>query len=54
MSVLGYTDLTYHVGHKIVCVNYADKNTAIECEDCNEVLFDFDVNDEPISQEVTD
>lgn len=41
-----------HVGHKIVCVGYGQDeivNIAIECEDCNEVLFDVDApkKDEP-------
>ena len=36
-----------HVGHKVVCVAYGDDpqnpvNISIECEDCNEVLFDID------------
>lgn len=45
----GYGDLREHIGHKIVCVGYGRKsvnqapvNVAIECEDCNCVLVDFD------------
>lgn len=35
-----------HVGHNVSCVGYADGdgiivNVSIECEDCNEVLFDL-------------
>ena len=38
--------LAAHVGHKVSCVGYGDENGAIinvsvECEDCNEVLFDL-------------
>ena len=48
MGAWNYTELRRHIGHKIVCVCYTDDakiapdNVAIECEDCNEVLFDFD------------
>jgi hypothetical protein len=47
MGVIDYEDLRRHIGHKIVCVCYGEKgkdpdNVAIECEDCNEVLLDFD------------
>lgn len=44
----GYEDLLRHVGHKVVCVGYGAgeitpfDNVAIECEDCGEVLIDFD------------
>lgn len=34
-----------HVGHAVVCVGYGQDeivNISIECEDCNEVLFDID------------
>ena len=40
-----------HVGHEVVCVGYGGEeivNISIECEDCNEVLFDINapsVND---------
>lgn len=38
-----YKKLLPHVGHSIVCVCYGDpthpENVAVECEDCNEVLF---------------
>ncbi len=42
MSVLNYEELKAHRGHKIVVVTYGEQNAAIECEDCNEVLLDFD------------
>lgn len=47
MGVYDYEDLRRHIGHKIVCVCYGKKgkapdNVAIECEDCYEVLLDFD------------
>ena len=46
MSVSTYEELRAHVGHKIVCVRYGrDReepyNVALECEDCHEVLLDF-------------
>lgn len=35
--------LSAHVGHKIVCVMYGEtQNVAIECEDCHEVLLDYE------------
>ncbi len=40
-----------HVGHKLVCVGYGVEellNISIECEDCNETLYDLDA---PISDE---
>lgn len=41
-----------HVGHAVICVGYGQDeivNISIECEDCNEVLFDIDAptEDEP-------
>ena len=64
MSVLNYEELKKHVGHKLVCVGYALRdeqtgkrlsdfhNVAIECEDCNEVLLDFN-NDTKKYKEIT-
>ena len=54
MSVNSFEELRHHVGHKIVCVVYGDNNIkgkvemncAIECEDCNTVLIDFDKEEE--------
>lgn len=37
--------LKHHVGHKVTCVGYGTsdiQNVSIECEDCDEVLFDID------------
>ena len=49
MSSWNYTELKRHIGHLIGCVYYGDKddpaNVAIECETCNEVILDYD-NDE--------
>lgn len=43
MSVTSYKEGLGHVGHKIVCVTYGDKdNVSYECEDCNEVILSFD------------
>lgn len=49
MGVWNFEQLKQHIGHKIVCVGYGREeivNVAIECEDCNEVLFDFDKDEE--------
>jgi len=52
--MLDYKKLRKHIGHNLVCVGYAlqdldtgepafpPQNVAIECEDCNEVLIDFE------------
>ena len=38
----GYFDLKKHIGHKIAVVPYGNgTNISIECEDCGEVLVDF-------------
>jgi hypothetical protein len=46
MAVSNFNDLKQHIGHKIVCVGYAEGpayvNVAIECETCNEVLLDYE------------
>lgn len=44
MSVINYKELKAHKGHHIVVVTYGEEeeNVAIECEDCYEVLLDFD------------
>lgn len=47
MSAFDYRELARHVGHKIVCVSYADgENVAIECQKCNEVLLDYEREEE--------
>jgi len=40
-----YQELNAHLGHKIVIANYAEENVEVECEDCFEVLVDFDRED---------
>ncbi len=42
MSCSNYDELVKHFGHKIVCVKYAEENVSIECEDCCEVIIDFE------------
>ena len=43
MSVQNYNDLSEHYGHSLDIAIYGDNaNIAIECENCNEVLLDFD------------
>ena len=42
-----YRGIQWHVGHNIVCVQYANyENVAIECEDCGLVLLSADVPEE--------
>lgn len=49
MSVLNYKDLKGHIGHDIECIGYKKKgekffrNVAILCNNCCEVLLDFDI-----------
>lgn len=47
MGVHSGADLLRHVGHTIECVTYgphgSPANVAVECEDCCEVIIDFDV-----------
>jgi len=35
-------DRRYHTDHSIECVAYGDNNVAIECEDCGEIITDYD------------
>ena len=42
MGVSNFEELSKHVGHEIVCVSYGNENVSIECETCNEVLMDYD------------
>lgn len=42
MSVQNYVDLLAHEGHKISIYRYYNLNIAIECEECHEVLLDYD------------
>jgi hypothetical protein len=53
----GFEDLMQHVGHKVVIVTYGREgnpiNVAIECEDCNTVLVDFNKPDIDIPDGIT-
>ena len=47
MAVNSYNELRQHIGHDIQCVCYGiagqdPENIAVECQDCNEVLFEYD------------
>jgi hypothetical protein len=43
MAVSSYQELAAHAGHRVVVVTYGDgDNAAVECEDCSEVLVNFD------------
>ena len=49
LTEAGYYDLKLHIGHNVVVVGYKEKgstddpvNISIECEDCGEVILDFD------------
>jgi hypothetical protein len=42
MSVNNYDELVGHFGHIVTVVKYGEQNCAIECEECCEVLLDFD------------
>jgi len=44
MGCSNYEELKKHLGHDIVCVKYGEQNVSIECENCKEVLLDFDKN----------
>lgn len=42
MAVFDYQGLLSHVGHSFECVVYGDKqNVALACNDCHEVIIDF-------------
>ena len=45
MSISNFEEARQHVGHKIACVIYAGQNVSFECEDCNEVIIDFEKED---------
>jgi hypothetical protein len=43
MSAQNYDELAEHYGHKIEIAIYGEGvNVAIECENCSEVLLDYD------------
>jgi hypothetical protein len=57
MGAHSFSDLIPHVRHKIQCVYYGGsskedaQNASVECATCNEVLIDFDRDEEkPIKQ----
>lgn len=58
MAVSTFKDLNEHAGHHVEVNTYVDKvhnivvNVAVECMDCNCVLFDFD--NENFSKELVD
>ena len=55
MGAYNYKELRRHVGHKVAVVYYGPEheyegdpaNVSVECEDCNEVLFDYDKPEDP-------
>lgn len=42
MAVHSYDDLIAHHGHRLWVTAYGSVNVAVECEDCYEILIDFD------------
>ena len=53
MTVYDFESLYCHLGHDVEVVEWVDTNqdamnVAIVCNDCNEVLVDFD--DEPVGE----
>lgn len=43
MAATNYKELAAHAGHEVKIVIYGgDVNAAVECEDCFEVLMDYD------------
>ncbi len=40
MTVCNYEQLLLHLGHNIVIAKYNDECLCVECEDCNEVLYE--------------
>jgi len=57
MGVFDFESLRPHAYHKISCVVYGvlnkdEKNVAIECHDCHEVLVDFDRGEAPGGEEI--
>lgn len=45
-QVSNYADLMRHLSHKLEVANYANRNAAIECVTCSEVLIDFEKGDQ--------
>ena len=52
MSVSEYAGLRHHVGHVIECVTYGPngENVALECLTCDEVLLDYDKNEDDANE----
>ena len=51
MSAQNYSDLAVHFGHSLTVALYGEgDNIAIECEECSEVLLDFDNEDEDFNR----
>ena len=50
MSVTNFQELLDHKGHKVKVVSFGSKeeieNVSILCETCNEILLDFDKDEE--------
>ena len=47
MSAQNFNDLIEHYGHEVVVARYTDEKgdaqaVAVECNDCHEVLLDYD------------
>jgi DnaJ-class molecular chaperone len=53
MAVHNFDDLYQHFGHNVVVATYGGAgnisplNVAVECEDCHEVIIDFDRAGDP-------
>jgi hypothetical protein len=47
MAVANYAELAAHIEHTLEIVIYGgDANAAIECINCDEILFDYDNTEE--------
>ena len=47
MIINNYEELSTHYGHSLEVVMYGEGvNVSLECEDCNEVLLDYDKGEE--------
>lgn len=46
MSVQNYKDLIVHSGHEVDVFRYSDSSVSIECNTCNEVLVDYENEDD--------
>lgn len=52
MSAIGFEDLSRHVGHNVQVFMYGVlknlRNVAVECQDCFEIIMDFDEVEEGV------